>query len=367
MKPLPETANITIDKSIRKRCINCTLPDTYPGISFDENGLCNYCNYFKASKKMRESLKENLKTQFYQLINETKKKSNEYDCIVCYSGGKDSTFLLMELKEKFNLKILAYTLNNGFLSEKAIANIRKMTKQLGVSHIMFEPEQSVVNKIFRDALTKRIVYPKEITAMLSPLCATCQGMILAFAFRLAIDKQIPIIFVGFTPGQYSDVSYENFLKSRSCIYFTDSVYKDDPPDIIKIIRDPIDEASGEEVGKYFLKSQYLAKGEKYPHVLFPFHAVFEYDEKKIYRKISSMGWVKPKDTDTCSTNCLINTLSNYAFVKQYGYHPYIAEISMMVREGLLTYNNALRLEKIEVNSKAMKFSLQKLGLSQKDI
>jgi len=343
------------------------LPDTYSGISFDSRSICNYCGYFEASKKMRNSIKENLKTQFYGLINEAKKKSGEYDCILCYSGGKDSTYLLIELKERFNLRILAYTLNNGFLSEKTIINIRKITKQLNVGHIMFEPEQNVVNKIFRDALMKRIVYPKEIISMMSPLCATCQGMILAFAFRLAIDKQIPIVFVGFTPGQYPDVSYENFLKSKSCIYFTDSVYKDDPPDIIKIIRDPIDEISGEEAGRYFLKSQYLAKGEKYPHVLFPFHAVFKYDEKEIYKKIKNLGWVKPQDTDTCSTNCLINTLSNYVFIKQYGYHPYIAEISTMVREGLLTYEEALQLEKVEENSKAMQFSLRKLNLTKEDI
>jgi hypothetical protein len=350
-----------------RRCIKCILPETFPGVSFDKEGACNYCSYFEASKKMRGSLKDNLKTEFYEVIEEAKKTTSEYNCIVCYSGGKDSTFLLMELKEKFNLRILAYTLNNGFMSEKTFINIRKMTKELGVGHIMFEPEENIVNRVFRDALTKRIVYPKEITAMLSPLCATCQGMIMAFAFKLAVEKKIPIVFVGFTPGQYPDVSYENFLKSKSCIYFSDSVNKDDPPDIIKIIRDPIDEISGEEAGKYFLKSQYLAKGEVYPRILFPFHAVFDYDEEKIYKKIENKGWVKPADTDTCSTNCLINTLSNYAFIKQYKYHPYIAEISMMVREGFLKYNQALQLEKIEEDGKTMNFCLKKLGLSKDDI
>ena len=350
-----------------KRCTECILPETYPGINFDEKGLCNYCNYFRASKEMRGSLKENLKEQFYVLIAEAKKKSEKYDCIVCYSGGKDSTFLLMELKEKFDLKILAYTLDNGFLSERTFANIKTMTRQLNIEHTIFQPEKRIINKIFCGALTKKIVYPKEIIAMLSPLCAACQGMILAFAFRLAVDKQIPIVFIGFTPGQYPDVSHENFLKSKSCIYFTTSVYKDDPPDIIKIIRDPIDEISTEAAEKYYLKSQYLAKGERYPYVLFPFHTVFEYDEKNIYKKIESRGWVKPEDTDTCSTNCLINTLGNYAFMKQYGYHPYIAEISSMVRQGLLSSDDALRLEKIEVDSNAMRVSLEKLGLSETDI
>lgn len=353
--------------SFAERCTKCSLPEAYPGISFDNRGVCNYCRYFQVSKIMRNSLKKDLKVQFCRLIEDTKKESKEYECIVCYSGGKDSTYLLMELKETFHLKILAYTLDNGYLSEKAIINIKKMTKQLSIPHIMFQPDQNVVNKTFRAALTKKIIYPKEIIAMLSVLCATCQGMIIAYAFRLAVDKQIPIIFIGFTPGQYPDVSYENFLKAKSCIYFTNSVYKDDPPDIIKIIKDPIDEIVGEEAEKYFLKSQYLTEGEKYPYVLFPFHAVFDYDEEKIYKRIKSMGWVKPEDTDSCSTNCLINTLSNYTFIKQYGYHPYIAEISTMVREGLITYSEALRREKIEENSKTMKFCLEKIGLSEKDI
>jgi 7-cyano-7-deazaguanine synthase in queuosine biosynthesis len=350
-----------------KRCKKCALPEKYPGIDFDKKGICNYCNYLSASEKMRNSLRQNIEQQFYEIIKEAKSCSKEYDCVVCYSGGKDSTFLLIELQEKFNLKILAYTLDNGFMSKEAISNSRKITKRLDITHVIFKPKQNVVNKIFRDALTQKIVYPKELTAMLSPLCATCQGMIIAYAFRMALDKKIPIVFLGFTPGQYPDVSYENFLKSKSCIYFTDSVYKDDPPDIIKMIRDPIDEISGEEAGAYYLKSQYLKKGEKYPCVLFPFHTVFNYDEKKIYKKIECLGWVKPKDTDTCSTNCLINTLGNYAFVSQYGYHPYIAEISAMVRDGCLSLDDVLKLEKIDENSKAMKVSLQKLGLSKKDI
>jgi 7-cyano-7-deazaguanine synthase in queuosine biosynthesis len=350
-----------------RRCKKCALPEKYPGIDFDSHGICNYCNYLAASKTMRDSMREDLKKQFYEVIDKAKTESKEYDCVVCYSGGKDSTFLLMELQEKFGLKILAYTLDNGFMSKRALENSKRITKRLRIKHTIFKPKQSVVKKIFREAVTRKIIYPKELNAMLSSLCATCQGMIIAHAVRLASDKRIPIIFAGFTPGQYPDVSYENFLKSKSCIYFSDSVYKDDPPDIIKMIRDPIDEICGEEAGRYFLKSQYLKKGETFPRVLFPFHAVFDYDENKIHDKIKSMGWIKPNDTDSCSTNCLINTLGSYAFTKQYGYHPYIAEISSMLRDGFISYDQAIKLEEIDVNSKAMRFSLAKLKLTKKDI
>ena len=350
-----------------KRCKKCALPDNYPGIKFDEKDTCNYCNYLKASKKMRESLRHDLKSQFFALIDNAKKEKRDYDCIVCYSGGKDSTFLLMQLKEAFKLKILAYTLDNGFISKKALDNARHVTEILDVDHIIFKPRQNVVNRIFRDTLTQRIYYPRELTSMLSPLCAACQGIVLGFAVRFAMDKRIPIVFVGFTPGQYPDVSYENFLKSQSCIYLTDTVHKDDPPDIIKMIRDPIDEISGEEAGSYYFKSQYLEKGQYYPHILFPFQVIFNYDEKTIYEKIKQLGWEKPKDTDACSTNCLINTLGNYAFIKQYGYHPYIAEISALVRDGFIPYGRVRKLERINSNTGAMNYCLRKLKLTKKEI
>lgn len=349
-----------------KRCSKCALPETYPGIDFDAKGICNYCNYLKASKDMRESLRESLKQEFISLIEKAKKASGRYDCIVCYSGGKDSTYLLSELKEKFDLKILAYTLDNGYISEKATANIKKVVESLDVDHITYRPRQKVINRIFRDVLTKKIEYPTELVSMLSPLCATCQGIVLGFAVEYAIKHDIPIVFVGFTPGQYPDVSYENFLKSKSCIYLTNKVYKDDPPDIIKMIRDPIDEVSGEEAGEYYLKSQYV-EDEKYPHILFPFQTVFKYDEKKIYKAIKKYGWQKPQDTDTCSTNCLVNSVGNFAFMKQYGYHPYIAEISSLVRDGLLSYSKVSKLEEIDGNSKTLNTCLRRLGITKKDI
>lgn len=350
-----------------KRCAKCALPETFPGTDFYRDETCNYCSYFDTFKEIRRQLKENMKEQFIEIIEKTKNKGKKYDCIVCYSGGKDSTYLLMELQKRFKLRILSCTLDNGYLSQKAVANIKRMTKKLNISHIMFKPEQHVVNKVFKAALTRKIIYPKEITSLLSPLCATCQGMILSYAFNLAMRENIPTVFIGFTPGQYPDISYENFVKSRSCIFFSNSIYKDDPPDIIKIIRDPINEIIGEEAEKYFLKSQYLEKGQRYPHILFPFHSLFEYSEQKIYDSIMNIGWEKPDDTDACSTNCLINTLSNFAFMLQYGYHPYIAEISMMIREGYLSYNEGLRLEKFSTSGKAMKISLSKLGITEKDI
>ena len=222
-------------------------------------------------------------------------------------------------------------------------------------------------EVFKYALQGKISYPKEILAMLSPVCAACLGMVFGSTLKLAIDGDIPLMFVGFTPGQYPVISLENFLKVNSCMFLSEKVYKDDPLDIIKIIRDPINERFGEKIDRYFFDSQYIEKGLNVPVILFPFHALTDYDEMEIFSSIAELGCERPKDTDACSTNCLLNSPGNYACVNQLGYHPYIGELSMLVRQGKLSREKALEAEKLDTGSFAMSSSLEKLGLTLKDL
>ena len=350
-----------------RRCHKCALPETYPGVQFDYNGTCNYCAYFEIFQKRQEIVREQIGEEFTSIIEEAKKLKKRYDCLLCFSGGKDSTYLLDNLKKQFDLKILAYTLDNGFLSPRALENISSIPEVLDVDHIIFKPRMNILKKIFSDALTQPTSYPKEIISMMSPLCATCQGIVVGVTIKLANEKDIPLIFTGYTPAQYPNISFENFLKARSCIYFATSVHKDDPVDILRIIRDPVEELCGEEINNYYFKSQYLKEGEEFPKIIFPYHSLLNYDEEEIYDTLKDLGWKKPSDTDPCSTNCLINTLGNYSCLKQFSYHPYIGEMSSLVRSGLLSYKKALESEHIDEDCYAMNYSLNKLGLTKTDI
>ncbi len=170
------------------------------------------------------------------------------------------------------------------------------------------------------------------------------------------------MFVGFTPGQYPAISLENFMKVESCMFISDKVYKDDPLDVLKIIADPIREKFGEKVNKYFFRSQYIEKGLFTPKVLMPFHALLDYDESKILKQIAKLGWKKPADTDSCSTNCLLNALGNMSSIKKLGYHPYIGELSYLVRIGKISRKNALEVEQANTNPETVKHCLKKLEM-----
>src|SRR5665647_13153 len=104
-----------------KRCIHCVLSENFPKIEFDKDGLCNFC---------REELFHSTETDYIEEANDVisemikkEKGHSEYDAIVCYSGGKDSTLTLKLAVEKYKLKILAFTLENGFTSSEANLNI----------------------------------------------------------------------------------------------------------------------------------------------------------------------------------------------------------------------------------------------------
>lgn len=352
---------------VLRRCKRCALPETYPGLQFNQDNICNYCFYYDTYKEREEIIKSKLKREFTEEINKIKRKSNKYDCVVAYSGGKDSTFLLNFLKKRFKLKILAHTLDNGFTSPTAIKNIKKITNKLNIKLITTRPPAGLLKKIFSYALTNKTPYPKEVLSMMSPLCVICQGMVFGTTLKLAKRLKIPLMFIGYTPGQYPIISLENYLKVNSCVFFSSEVYKDDPLDIIKISRDCLNERFGEEIDGYYFKSQYIKMDEFVPKVLFPFHALINYDEKTIYKELSKLGWEKPKDTDPCSTNCLLNTLGNFAAMKQLHFHPYIGELSFLVREGKISYQDALESEYIDENSFAMLHAMKKLNLVMKGL
>jgi hypothetical protein len=350
-----------------KRCPKCALPEFYPGISFEADGTCNYCRYFKIVSLRNQQAQEQISSSITKMLEEKRGTHARYDALLCYSGGKDSTYLLYHLARTMRMRILAFTIDNGFISPTALMNARNVTDMLNTEHIIVKPKQQLLQEIFRRALTQPCTYPKEIISMMSPLCTTCQGIVIGTAIRTAVEKQIPIVFTGYTPAQYPAISMENFMKARSCLFFSHSIHKDDPPDMLRIVRAPIEEHFGHDIDQYYWPSQYLREGETIPSIIFPFHSFLNYNEKNIYALLKSIGWRKPSDTDPCSTNCTINVLGNYASLRQFGFHPYIGEMSFLVRQGIMQYSEALTAEAVQENGAAMKHALQKLRITKGQI
>src|SRR4030042_5985502 len=122
-----------MNKPALKICTRCALPETFPGIRFNEAGICNACLDFKGTGSDAEK-KAEYREKFGALAKEYR-GTGTYDALMCYSGGKASTHTLAILKEEYGLSILAVSIDNGFVSEQTFKNIRTVVGHLGGDHI----------------------------------------------------------------------------------------------------------------------------------------------------------------------------------------------------------------------------------------
>jgi tRNA(Ile)-lysidine synthase TilS/MesJ len=89
-----------------KHCKICGLGEDYTNIRFNDDGVCNYCEFYEAHKDMLEDT-EQLEQAFRQKMEHAKAKARaagaDYDCLVGFSGGKDSTYIIYQLKETYGM------------------------------------------------------------------------------------------------------------------------------------------------------------------------------------------------------------------------------------------------------------------------
>lgn len=165
-------------------CTKCILPDTYPGIKFDEEGICNICTYFERKYKNIDYKKR--QQELYEIIEKAKKKKREYDCMVPVSGGRDSSMVLYLAAKEFKLKTLAFNYDNGFFSEQAKKNMEVLTKALDVDFISYRPQVGKMMKAYRISFLKT-----------GDFCIPCNRGVTTGIYRTAFENKIPLILLGY--------------------------------------------------------------------------------------------------------------------------------------------------------------------------
>lgn len=116
-------------KPALKRCTRCVLPETMPFISFDHEGICNYCRNYKPRNSPRP------KEDLLRLL-EPFRRAEGNDCIVPFSGGRDSCYGLHLVVKEMGMKPLAYTYDWGMVTDLGRRNISRMCAELGVENII---------------------------------------------------------------------------------------------------------------------------------------------------------------------------------------------------------------------------------------
>lgn len=116
-----------------RRCTKCILPETMPFITFDDEGVCNYCHNHTScfNHKSKEDL--------FKLAGEY--RNGGVDCLVPLSGGRDSCYVLWYAVEVLNLNPIAVFYDWGFVSTTAKENVSNICKALDVPLISITSEK----------------------------------------------------------------------------------------------------------------------------------------------------------------------------------------------------------------------------------
>lgn len=171
------------------------MPETQQGIVFDSKGMCGACrqNSIKSGIDWKSKEKE-----LVRLIDQHRRKY-AYDCLIPFSGGKDSTFTAYTLVKKYRVKPLLVTFDHGFLRPRVLENRVKTVKKLGVDIITFRTNWKVAKKIMIESLKRT-----------GDFCWHCHTGVFAYPMQIAVKFNVPLIFWGEPSAEYTSFySYKN--------------------------------------------------------------------------------------------------------------------------------------------------------------
>ncbi len=320
-----------------RRCTRCVLPETMPFITFDDEGVCNYCLNYKPRNQPRP------KEELFELIEPYRRPHGD-EVLVPFSGGRDSCYGLHLIVNELGLRPVTYTYDWGMVTDLGRRNISRMSSKLGVENIIVAADITKKREYIRHNLNAWIKDPH--LGMLSVLTAGDKHF---FRYIETIKQQTGISlnlwginplevthfkagFLGvppyfaeervYTHGAMKQLRYQSLrfgAMLRSPAYFNQSLW---------------DTLSGEYYRSFTEKTDY-------------FH-IFDYwrwDERQIEDTLDSeYDWERAPDTQTTwRIGDGTAAFYNYAYYTIAGFTEHDTFRSNQVREGDLTREEALRL------------------------
>lgn len=310
-----------VRKHLSKRCKNCAASERFSPL--DSSGLCRECQNPLGVQKEAVSQSVDLKSleeEFDTLMRSFQGRGKgDYDALVLLSGGKDSAFLLYQLKNKFpGLRLLAITFDNHFLSPVALANAQQVVTRLNIDHCIFRPALALYQKTFRYACT-HLEPGKGCFEIVDRMDANL-GFDMAKNF--AASHRVPLLISGLSwiQGQYL-FGAESFEVPR------ERVMKKTQETIGKRIEDLYE---GDELKYWWNPSRYPESD--IPRFILPFF-VWRHDESYIRKRVLELDLIPAGNDSPLVTNCTFIPVMVMIDFLHLGYASFEPQFAQMVREG----------------------------------
>lgn len=163
-------------------CNRCILPNSRPGITLDNEGVCSAC---RGLEDKEDTIDWQTREQaFQEIVDDAKARSSGYDCIVPVSGGKDSWYQIIKA-QSFGLNVLGITWRTPARTQIGQDNVDNMIAKLGIDHIDYTINPDVERRFMKAAFEK------------SGATGLPMHMALfAIPIRLAVQMRIPLVIWG---------------------------------------------------------------------------------------------------------------------------------------------------------------------------
>jgi len=170
-------------------CKHCVMPDTRPGLKFNNEGICYACLHYEKRKKV------DWKARWQELERLAAKyrgcNGDYYDCIVTVSAGKDSYYQVYTMKIRLGMNPLLVSIDNFSWTETGRHNMQNMLDVFGCDLHILSLNRKIGKKLFRKAFEYALI----------PTWY-CDRAIYAYPLQVAIKFGIPLIVYG------ENVNYE---------------------------------------------------------------------------------------------------------------------------------------------------------------
>lgn len=298
-------------------CKRCLLSTRVEGINLDSKGVCNLCREWEAqtNNTQMQASEHELRQQDLEETLRNPTGQGEYDCILSFSGGKDSCYLLYKLVKEYNLRVLAYT-SDFDIPPNTWDNIRRTVQRLGVDHHVETPSKEIYRRFIRYLLCNQ-----SSRGAVHTVCYFWLDIREGDILRLAMEKNIPLIVTGYSPGQPDP--------SRMLYEMPQARIKEDwtPHELFHQGLFLDHERS------LFWNSHRYGPNARFPRIIAPFH-VWDYNQEEVMARVVELGLAKNRlHVNPVLSNFTLNWLLIYSDLKNLGYNPYKPEFSQLIREG----------------------------------
>ncbi|NNK62326.1 MAG: amino acid adenylation domain-containing protein [Gemmatimonadetes bacterium] len=302
---------VTAGPPSAEHCVRCGLQAAHPEAQIDGEGVCAVCRRFDRERERVQAYFGEEADLERLLAKAREAATGPYDTLMLYSGGKDSTYALCRVVE-LGANPLVFLLDNGYISEQAKANVRRVVDQLGLD--LHVAESSAMDEIFADSLQR-----------FSNVCQGCFKAIYTLALNVAVDKGIPALVTGLSRGQ--------IFETRLADLYRRGVY--DPDDVDRLILEArkayhrMPDAVTRNLDMEIFETDDILDSIQ-------FIDFYRYVDVELDELLSYVGrhtpWIRPSDTGR-STNCLINDAGIWVHTTERGFHNYTLPYSWDVRLG----------------------------------